>query len=332
MGKHYYITIGLIILITIGVLLLQHTTKYKLKLVDKFEIINISRNTNHAYVDGFAVSFALSDSYIYVLDTSDTTNTISKCYSYSGSQTLDFSFPKERGYGEVLNEDVFYYLPSSNKLAYNYWNKRIFDIYSLKGEPIERLKMKLKMKGSLVDMCETNSTRYYVTNSYPKSNKAPIAYLFQEKPEDHVTIIDSFLTESYWKRACMTSKQFQVDNFDNKKMASLKVYDKYYMVKIFVNNISKDLRIRRYIRIFPWQFQDSPYKFNLGKNYVIIGSWKKDMKYPLLERIYDFKGHYIGRLNFKDDPKNELVDIVGDRLVAFNPATSVISIYVIKVK
>ncbi len=320
--------------------------KYNLQLLTKFTIPGITLNPNHRVLDGYAVSFALSDSLIYVTDASDTTHTKSYCYSYSGEPYNQFQFPADKGYGEVFVDKNLYYLPQSNLLAYVFWQNKQIDYYSTDGMHI-RTDFPFDDQNDIINLVEYDHKIYYTSMSASKKKprkSMALMQLHQEQPDQapkelkNVDITQESINKHFSYRSLMLD--------DNSKDAMLLLenqFDKPH-ASLYRNNTTTEFEIKA-PRVFSIYFMDKlplqvdkglskePYQLVLGQDFLIIGSWRKlNREYPLVQRIYNLKGHYLGKLKFKDDPQNELIDIIDDRLVAFNPAKGIVSIYSISLK
>jgi len=321
--------------------------RYELKPISKFTIPGITLNPNHRVLDGYAVSFALSDSLIYVTDASDTTHTKSYCYSYSGQQNSGFHFTTDKGYGEVYVDKNLYYLPQSNMLAYVFWQNRQIDYYTTDGKYVRSENPFIDQTVSIYNIAEYNQSIFINSMGYfkntPISNIQSMRVYKEQSNQAPVVFKNIDITKE------SINKHFSYRNLmldDNGKDVMLLLenqFDKPHAT-LYRDSTTTEFDIRtpfifslHYFGRLPFQVDKSlskePYQLVLGQDFLIIGSWRKlSREYPLVQRIYNLKGRYLGKLKFKDDPQNEVIDIMGDKLVAFNPAKGVVSIYSIRVK
>lgn len=320
--------------------------RYKLQLIIKFTIPGITINPQHKVLDGYAVSFALSDSLIYVTDTNDSTHTKSYCYKYSGESYTGFHFPTDKGYGEVFVDKNLYYLPQSNMLAYNYWQNNQIDYYSTDGTYIRSEVPHSSLNVNILNMAEYMNSIYFTSmsesNTKPRTNMA-VMQLYKEQSNQAPIVLKNIDITKESINKHFSFRNLMIDDNGKDSMLLLEnQYDKPH-ASLFLNNTTNEFVIRtpfvfgiHKIGKLPFQvdkgLSKEPYQLVLGQDFLIIGSMNLDRQYPLVQRIYNLKGNYLGKLKFKDDPQNEMIDIIDDRLVTFNPAKGIVSIYKISIR
>lgn len=335
--KTYYILVLLVIII---MALLFFTTsfhrshEYSLKLINKFAVPELPKNTNHMILDGYSVSFAISDSIIYIIDTTDSTKTKSYSYNFEGVKQDRFKMPDSAGYWQPVNDNCFYYLPESKQLAFLNVHKLNMDFYDLTGKLVQRKHIPGKLKECYMDMAEFNGNRYYISIAQINQKGLKIKLnLYEEQQDKEPKLIRSIVTNDMDDALGIGYKILQIDNFNKTLMAISEVMKRDYKVTVYQADKQSTIYIPKAKTISKSnEDSDMPYQFVLGKNFMVMGSIANGVNYPLKYMIYDLKGHKAGKRVFTDDPKNELVDIVGDKLVAFNPATVTISVYQIEVR
>lgn len=336
----------LLLIVIVMILLGTYHKRYKLQLTNQFTIPGITLKPQHHILDGYAISFALSDTLIYIVDSNDSTHTKSFCYDYSGKAFKGFYFPTNKGYGKVFVDRNLYYLPQSNMLAYNYWQKKQIDFYTTDGTYIRSENLFRDQTVGIYNIAEYNHAIYINSMGYfkntPRSSIQSMRVYKEQSGQPPVVLKNIDITNE------STMKHFSFRNLmldDNGKDSMLLLenqFDKPHAF-LFKNNTKTEFVIKtpfvyslHWMGKLPFQvdrgLSKEPYQLVLGNDFLIIGSWTFDRKYPLVQRFYNLKGHYLGKLKFKDDKQNELIDIMGDRLVAYNPAKGVVSIYKIRIK
>jgi len=322
-----------IIIILVSVVYYINYLQYDLKLIKKFTFPELPKHSNHQLFDNYLVSFAVSDSVIYIIDTTDSTSTKSYSYSFDGRKLTNFKLHEKTGYWRPYNEDCFYYLAQSKRFAYNNFEKREMDFFTLEGDYIGSQYLESAQIEWFMDMAEHGDSLYYVSSAGHIGKTTYDSYLYIERSDrvlQKQKTVKPFTVKNVF---CPPWKMLQIDSYNADRMAVSEVQSKDYLVTFYNQDKTDTVRIaREKSRLVPWRWADFPSQFILGKNFVVFGSWQKHFTLPLITRIFDLKGRYKGKLRFKDDPKNELIDVVDDKLVAFNPATSTISIYQIKVR
>jgi hypothetical protein len=344
--KNVYLIILLLIVAACVVWSLFYQ-RYELKPISKFTIPGITLNPNHRVLDGYAVSFALSDSLIYVTDASDTTHTKSYCYSYSGQPNSGFHFPTDKGYGEVFVDRNLYYLPQSNLLAYVFWQNRQIDYYTTDGKYVRSENPFLDQTVGIYNIAEYNHSVFINSMGYFKNT--PISNIqsmrvYKKQPNQAPVVFKNinFIKDDIKNH--ISYRRIMMDDNGKDVMILLEnQYDKPH-ASLYRDNTTTEFEIKTpkvfgiyFMGKLPLQVDKGlgkePYQLVLGQDFLIIGSWRKlSRDYPLVQKIYNLKGRYLGKLKFKDDPQNEVIDIISDKLVAFNPAKGVVSIYRIRVK
>lgn len=340
--KVLFIVIAVIIIL-VSVLYYINYLQYDLKLISKFTVPELPKHSNHSSLDIYPVSFAVSDSVIYIVDATDSISTKSYSYSFNGDKLSNFKLPERTGYCTPINPertgywgifgvDYFHYLPYSKRLAYIDYGEWDIDFFTLEGDYIGSQQLETDKVGSFVDMAEHGDKLYYISSLGERGRSKVESYLYIEGNDrilQEIKTVKPFTVKNVF---CPPWKMLQIDSYNADRMAISEVLEKGYLVTLYNQDKIDTLRIARDKYRLPWQWADFPSQFILGKNFVVFGSWQKHFALPLITRIYDLKGHYKGRLRFRDNPKNELIDIIGNRLVAFNPATGTVSIYKIKVR
>ena len=318
--------------VIILVLCLTLLHRYKLTPLARFAVPELTRNYGHKLFDGYAVSFALSPDRIYIIDATNGAYTRSYSFDYNGKRMQDFRLPTNFGFWQPYNENCFYYLPESNILAVNNWSRQKMDFFTPQGNYITSRKIARKQNETWLDTDEHNGTKYFLTMGTSKFNATYQINLYSEAKTGQGKLFKAVSSMKQSEGFCGASKQIQLDSYDENLMAISEAQKRKYIISLYRQNKTKTIRIPRNRMRMPWNFADFPSQFVLGKNFMVLGSWTDELTYPLKEKLYTLSGQYVGILKFKDDPQNELVDINGDRLVAFNPATGVISVYRIKVR
>ncbi|MFO7660005.1 MAG: hypothetical protein R6V77_03745 [Candidatus Cloacimonadaceae bacterium] len=332
-----------VIVLSMGLAVLNAAPKipvgYSLKLIKKFKVPELPKIKKHV-MENFKVCMAVSDSLIYFADVNDSTNTKSYCYDFKGKKLDGFSLPADTGYQEPLTfENTFYYLPDSNQLAYaDLYSKQKMDFYNLEGQLISQKHKVSEMRENYLDIGEFDNTRYFVSITYlhDKDKPFPENYrstvkLYEEQQNLEMKVLRNI--EFQWGKLerGIDWRALQIDNYSTTQMAVSEVQANEYNITLYTSDKIDTIHIHRE-NLYTAKAPKMPFQFKLGKNFVALGELSVKLKFPLTQEIYDFNGNYKGTLIFKDDKKNELVDIVGDNLIAVNPLKGTISIYEIKVK
>lgn len=312
---------------------------YSLKLIKKFKVPELPKIKKHI-MENFKVCMAESDSLIYFADVNDSTHTKSFCYDFKGKKRDGFSLPADTGYQEPLTfESTLFYLPGSNQLAYaDLYIKQNMDFYNLEGQLISQKHKVSELRENYLDIGEFDNARYFVSITYlhDKDKPFPENYrsavkLYEELPNQEMKVLRNI--EFQWGKLerGIDWRSLQIDNHSKTQMAISEVQTNEYNITLYSLGKIDTIHIHRE-NIYTAKAPEMPFQFKLGKNFVALGGLSVKLKFPLIQEIYDFNGNYKGTLIFKDDKKNELVDIVGDNLIAVNPLKGTVSIYEIKVK
>ena len=306
---------------------------YTLSVVTKFEVGGIAKTNHHKELDRYGVSIAVSDSLIYFVDTSDSLIVKSCCYNFNGQRKEYFTFPTENIYGCPFIEDGLFYLNNSRALAYYGFNTRQIGVYDFRGSLLYFKNLNEKNKNprsQILGVAEANNALYYISLEASFTNNKNYFKLYRES-NGQVSVIDSVLFVE--KRLDLWNmKEIQIDNYTSEVFGILKTTHDAFLVNIFDVDAESQFLIKRNSKRVPPKVTDIPAQFNIGKNFIVIGFWSSKLQFPRIYKIYNNKGVFIGQLKFKDDRKNELIDIVGDKLIAFNPSKSAVTIYRITVK
>lgn len=345
-NKKFIVAILLLLVIVLALSWVASQKRYNLQLATRFAVPGVTLNPNHKVLDGYAVSIALSDSLIYITDASDTTNTKSFCFDYSGKPNSGFNFPSDRGYGEIFVDKNLYFLPQSNMLAYIYWQNKQIDYYSTDGTLIRSEIPFEDHNVGVFNIVEYNHSTYFTTmsdsNTYPKTSMS-VMQLFQEQSGQAPVLIKHVEIRKDTFNKHFSFRHLMIDDNGKDSMILLENQNDIPHATMYQpdSTIEFDIKTPKVFGLYfagklPFQLDrglgKEPYQLVLGQDFLIIGSWLPRREYPIIQRIYNLKGQYLGKLKFKDDPQNELIDIIDDRLVAFNPAKGVVSIYKINVK
>jgi hypothetical protein len=328
------------ILLMTSFVLAKTKAGYTLELQNRFTIPELPKLKKHI-MENYPVCLAVDDSRIYVIDASDTVKTLSYSYDYSGNRLNDFRIPEHARYMNLLNsENNFSYLPVSRQLSFIYTNEemRRMDFYNLQGELQDSLHV-FETREGFLDVGELGNKRYLASISYygdQDYNKTGVfdyaVRLYEQLPDKTVTTIREIKSRSRDYSRSINWKIFQIDNYDKDLMAVSEVTPFEYIITLHYPDKTDTLRI-------PWEnTYGTPkpmkmfFQFRLGRNFVVIGTQSPGFKYPFSQEIYDFEGNFRGQLKFQDDKKNEIIDIVGDKLFTINPLKGTISIYRIEVR
>jgi len=312
---------------------------YSLKLIRKFKVPELPKIKKHI-MENFQVCMAVSDSLIYFADVNDSTNTKSFCYDFKGKKKGDFNLPADTGYQEPLTfESTLFYLPVSNQLAYaDLYSKQNMDVYNLQGQLISQKHKVSELRENYLDIGEFDNTRYFVSITYlhEKDKPFPENYrstvkLYEEQPNKDMNVLRNI--EFQWGKLerGIDWRSLQIDNYSKTQMAVSEVQANEYNITLYTSDKIDTIHIHRE-NIYTAKAPNMPFQFRLGKNFIAMGELSVKLEFPLAQEIYDFKGIYKGTLIFKDDKKNELVDIVGDNLITVNPLKGTVSIYEMKLK
>jgi len=322
------ITISLVILLVLF-FTLYHS--YRLEPLTKFKVQGLTLNPEHRMSDGYGVGFALGDDAIYIIDTSNPSRTAGFCYDYEGNLKPGFRFPHNMGYDKPFNDNCFNYLPQSKVLAYNHWAKNRMDFYALDGRYLYSKKTAGRQAELWLDADEHRDTRYYLTVAN-NTNLNPYQINLYAESQSGPGRMDRCKAALYPDDGFGgTTKQIQLDSFNADLLGIMEMQDKSCKVDVWRAGEVRTTRIGGSHFSKPKRLSDFPGQFVMGEDFFILGTWNSDLTHPMQGRIFSRKGQYVGKLKFKDDPQNELVDVNGNRLVAFNPATGVVSVYRIRV-
>jgi hypothetical protein len=280
---------------------------------------------------------AVSDSLIYFADVTDSSKTKSYRYDFQGKQLPDFIMPTNTEYQSPLTfENCFFYLPSSHQLAYiniNIDTKGI-DFYNLDGKYLYKKPAAIDSSESFLDVAEFNGNKYYIACAQLKPQSMTFSIkLYEEQVDGELKVIQYVAPSERDFELGLTFKIIQIDNYNKNLMAVSEVQSNYYSITVYSPDNVFTFKIPR-DNMYTIKIQnklDISYQFRLGSNFVVLGSLSNKLKFPFKQEMYDLSGKYLGILKF-DDKKDELVDIVGDKLVAVNTQKGTISIYEIKVK
>jgi hypothetical protein len=327
--------IALRIMVPLIILLALYFTlyhSYRLEPLVKFRVQGLTLNPVHRMSDGYGVAFALADDAIYIIDTTNPDSTAAYCYDYTGKRIPEFRLPSGMGYDKPFNDNCFNYLPQSKILAYNHWSGNRLDFYSLQGKYLYSKKTAGRQAELWLDADEYRDTRFYLTVAN-NTNRNPYQINLYTENRYGQGRLERCKAALYPDDGFGgTIKQIQLDSFNADKMGIMEMQSQGITIDLWQTGNHKTVRLGRGYFSHPKRLSDFPGQFVLGSNFFILGVWKSQLTHPMQGRIFSQKGQYIGRLKFKDDEKNELIDVNGDRLVAFDPATGVVSIYRIKVR
>jgi len=303
---------------------------FKLELVKSFTIPELKgRNPN--FIKFKDAVLTTSDSVIYIVDAKDKTNLKSYAYSFSGKRDISFKLPADSQYVEP---QLFSYLKSRNQLVINNLEKGSLDFYTTAGEPVKSNNCPYN-NSAFTNIAEYKGKMFYTIYNSGINGRNSSIRLFEEMNNNLLRLIKELIESKGFNNAyairCNIIDRLQIDSNGLSNIARLKVEKLRYTVTTLKDDKENKFLIKRHKYFLPGQMGDFPAQFFAGDKFIVLGIFGKDIR-PLTERIYSYKGKYLGKLPYKKMQDSELVDVSNDLLICFNAKTSSIYIYKLRIQ